>query len=378
MMIRIKPLFLKTALAFCSLMIFSSDAAFAKEISLTLPDKANSNIEIKVQNDLTRSNPADFLQVFVGPKSACCDGKSPMAGRYTFAESTLIFDPAFDFVTGQRYTVLTRNRTGDNTVVTELNEFTLRQTSETIKPEVLMVYPSAASLPENTLRFYIHFSTPMKPHLAAKFIKLVDAQGNADTTAFMKFKQELWSQDRRRLTLLMDPGRIKRGVAQNLTQGPALLEGNTYSIVIDEGWTSASGTRQLVGFKKTFSVTSSLRTLPNTGLWQVESPNLGTRNPLIINFDRPFDHQLAQSSITVLNEDGNLVPGTVSVSGYEKIWRFHPESNWKGDSLQVVVDTQFEDVAGNNFKDLLDHSVNTDIKSINEIRFEVELNKTVD
>ena len=66
---------------------------------------------------------------------------------------------------------------------------------------------------------------------------------------------------------------------------------------------------------------------------------------------------------------------TVTVDENEKIWRFHPEKEWKGASLQIAVDAQFEDVAGNNFKDLLDHSVDTDVKSINQIRFEVALTK---
>ena len=299
-----------------------------------------------------------------------------MAGRYSVTGSAVTFDPAFDFVTGQHYTVATLGSDGSNEVTPALTEFSIKSENEAITPQVLMVYPSGPTLPENTLRFYIHFSTPMKPHPTEQFIKLVDAEGNSDTTAFMKFKQELWSEDRRRLTLLMDPGRIKRGVAQNVAQGPALLEGNTYSIVVDGGWPSASGKQASPRFEKQFSVTAPLRTLPDTALWKVEAPDISTIAPLVIKFDRPFDHQLAQSSISVFNEDGNVVTGTVTVDSNEKIWRFHPERKWVGASLQIAVDAQFEDVAGNNFKDLLDHSVDTDVKSINQIRFGVELNKT--
>ena len=375
MMIRINRLFRNTALAFCVAAIHSGSAAFANESGLILPSQANSNIVITLQNELASVNPKDVLQVFVGQQEACCEAKSPIAGRYSVTDSTVTFDPAFDFITGQRYTVLTRKSDNNNKATPELKEFILQSASEAIRPEVLMVYPSGSTLPENTLRFYIHFSTPMKPHLAEKFIRLVDAEGNSDTTAFMKFKQELWSVDRRRLTLLMDPGRIKRGVAQNLTQGPALLEGNTYSIVVDEGWPNASGKHESPRFEKAFSVTSPLRKLPDAKLWTVQSPEIKTLNPLVIKFDRPFDHQLAQGGIKVLDEDGNLIVGSVSIEDNEKTWRFQPENEWKGTSIQLVVDARLEDVAGNNFKDLLDHSVNTDVKSIIQIRFEVELNK---
>jgi hypothetical protein len=372
---RIKQGLFNSVLVLALAVISTGSAVLANEGSLILPSQADSNIEFALQDESKDIDPAKIMQVFVGSQDACCDGKSPIAGRYSVADNTVTFDPAFDFITDQRYTVLTRYRNGENNAVAELKEFALRSANEAIKPEVLMVYPSGPTLPENTLRFYIHFSTPMKPHLAEEFIKLIDSEGNSDTTAFMKFKQELWSKDRRRLTLLMDPGRIKRGVAQNVAQGPALLEGNTYSIVIDEGWPGASGKQESPRFEKAFSVTSALRTLPDTKLWKVESPEISTVNPLVIKFDRPFDKQLAQNSISVFNEDGNVVSGTVTVDTNEKIWRFQPENEWEGTSLQIAVDAQFEDVAGNNFKDLLDHSADTDVKSINQIRFEVELNK---
>ena len=373
MMSRIQQKLVNLALVMGLAVTSIGSVAFADRNSLILPSLSNSNIEFTVQDAQGDIDPAKRLQVFVGPQDSCCGGKSPITGRYSVIDNTVTFDPAFDFMTGQRYTVLTRRSDGSNKVISELKEFTLQSTSDVVKPEVLMVYPSAATLPENTLRFYIHFSTPMKPHLAAKFIKLVDAKGKADTTAFMTFKQELWSKDRKRLTLLMDPGRIKRGVAQNLTQGPALLAGNSYSIVVDEGWPSANGKQEAARFEKVFTVTSALRTLPDTTLWEVEVPVVSTLNPLVIKFDRPFDRQLLKSSIKVSNEDGGLISGEVSIDDNEVIWRFYPEREWSGASVQIAVDARLEDVAGNNFKDLLDHSVETGVKSINEIKFEVEL-----
>ena len=113
------------------------------------------------------------------------------------------------------------------------------------------VYPSGDLLPENVLRFYVHFSEPMTPHLASDFVTLRDASGVADRAAFMKFKQELWNADRTRLTVLIDPGRIKRSVATNLDLGPALLEGERYSLTVDEGWPSADGSSVLPSFLET-------------------------------------------------------------------------------------------------------------------------------
>ena len=72
-----------------------------------------------------------------------------------------------------------------------------------VDAKVVGIYPSGDVLPENVLRFYIHFARPMKPHVAFDCIKLLDASGNADEAAFMRFKQELWNEDRTRLAVLV-------------------------------------------------------------------------------------------------------------------------------------------------------------------------------
>lgn len=41
----------------------------------------------------------------------------------------------------------------------------------------------------------------------------------------LAIKEELWSSDGKRLTILFDFGRIKRGVSTNRRQGPALEKG---------------------------------------------------------------------------------------------------------------------------------------------------------
>lgn len=369
----IHQLLLSIALAFSLVVVNIGSVALAKEGSLILPSQPDSNVEFVLQNKLTDSDPAEILQVFVGKQTACCAGKSPIAGRYAVAGNTVTFDPVFDFIKGQYYTVMISDKDAGNNSIHELSEFAIEPDSEAIRPEVVMIYPSGDDFPENTLRFYVHFSTPMKPHLSTQFIKLVDANGVSDTAAFMAFKQELWSEDRKRLTLLMDPGRIKRGVAQNLALGPALLQGNNYSLVIEAGWPSASGEHTMPGFEKSFSVSKALRTLPDTNSWAIVPPEVLTREPLLIEFDRPFDYQLVESSITVLDKAGQLIPGAVSIERHEKTWRFEPQNVWKEKLIQIVVDARLEDVAGNNFKDLLDHSVKTETKSIDQQVFTVEL-----
>lgn len=348
-------------------------AAHAFEGDLILPTKGSSNVVFELHDGQPGIDPTAVFQVFVGKLDACCKGKSPMAGRYSIDDSKVSFIPAFDFIEGQNYTVEVFDKNASAKCTHSLEEFTIDRTVDIVSPKIVSIFPSGTHIPENTLRFYIHFSTPMKPHVSTDYIKLVNAKGTQDTAAFMALKQELWSEDRKRLTLLMDPGRIKRGVAQNLTLGPALQEEGTYSIIIEEGWPTANGMQTMPRFENTFVVSKALRTLPDTSLWTITSPKHMTNDPLIIDFDRPFDSELLLSEISVLDEDGRPIPGMISTEKQERTWRFDRKGKWNNARIQVVVDTQLEDVAGNNFIDLLDHLVGTAASTTNKKYININL-----
>jgi hypothetical protein len=54
------------------------------------------------------------------------------------------------------------------------------------------VYPTADTLPENLLKFYIHFSRPMRDGDAARHVALLDERGRAVSDAFLATDTELW------------------------------------------------------------------------------------------------------------------------------------------------------------------------------------------
>ena len=321
--------------------------AVAGESSLVLPTQTDGRIVLPIQFTPGNEKPTEYLQVFVGDQSECCAGRTPVAGNYSFNdEHGLIFEPVFDFIEGQTYTV--------STMAEGRQEFVIQPESQIPVTEAVAIYPSGDELPENTLRFYLHFPVPVKPQVASQYVELHDANGVADHAAFMVFKQELWSEDRKRLTLLLDPGRIKRGVTQNLTLGPALSAGNQYSIVVKSGWPAAVGSRSLQGMEKRFQVTESLNTLPDISAWGAEVPGVFTRDRLVLQFDRSFDFELVQRAIRVVDGTGRVVSGEVLIGNREQQCQFQPHDVWATDEIQVVVDARLEDIAGNNFNELLD------------------------
>ncbi|MEM8934847.1 MAG: hypothetical protein AAGC77_00385, partial [Pseudomonadota bacterium] len=201
-------------------------AAFADEGGLILPAEVDEPVVATLVGgdiDLQAANPAEILRVFTGGVEMCCADRTPMAGRYQLDGDRLVFTPAFGFVHGQEYTA-SLNRAQDGAAWKHQKvAFRIASDGPVESASVVGVYPSGDILPENVLRFYIHFTKPMKPHVAFNYIKLLDGSGSADDAAFMKFKQELWNEDRTRLTVLMDPGRIKREVETNVRLGPALI-----------------------------------------------------------------------------------------------------------------------------------------------------------
>lgn len=343
--------------------------ALAQQSECIVPAKVNDTVLFTTASALPKhSKAADYLQVFVGNKSTFYNAKKPIAGKYTVHGNTISFLPQFNFVAEQNYLIkIKENREEYRFIPFKIED------KKTSNPQVTAIYPSGDILPENVLRFYIHFSQPMQPYVAFKHIKLIDEQGKIDSATFMKFKQELWSADHKRLTVLIDPGRIKRGLPSNDRIGAALHEGKKYKIVIDSEWKTANGNKNLLIFEKEFSVTTALRTLPNTNDWEISTPKLNSKDTLKITFHRPFDYELLQQYIHVFSDDNSEIKGKIIVKKNETEWLFSPNEEWKTKEIRLVINGNLEDVAGNNFKDLMDHRLQDGTKGVSFVEIPIKL-----
>ena len=68
-----------------------------------------------------------------------------------------------------------------------------------------------------------------------------------------------------------------------------------------------------------------------------------------------------------------MINGNVDVSETGKKWQFYPSQHWTTNKLKIAVNATLEDVAGNNFKDLLDHSVDVQTNQVNSISIDLNL-----
>ncbi|MCJ8298124.1 MAG: hypothetical protein MJK13_04195 [Pseudomonadales bacterium] len=197
----------------------------------------------------------------------------------------------------------------------------------------------------------------MKQKVSASYIRLVNSEGVADTQAFMNLGTELWSPDAKRLTVLLDPGRIKRGVGTNEALGPALLLGESYSLVIDGRWPTYEGKTLEGGFVKPIVVEGPYRTLPSLNNWTVTEVN---RSQLKVTLDRIFDSALLKRFVMITNDKGLPIVGIIVLGTSEMSFTFIPNRRFESNVINIVIDPRLEDITGNNFESLLDSPVGVD------------------
>jgi hypothetical protein len=165
---------------------------------------------------------------------------------------------------------------------------------------------------------------------------------------FLEIDEELWNAEMTRLTLFIDPGRIKRGVQPLEEIGPVLEQGKSYTLVIDRKWQDADGVPLKESYRKAFKAGPPQRQPIVTGAWKVTAPAAGSVEPVRILFPEPLDHALARRLIKVVDQEGQTVPGETSLGDDERRWSFMPAKVWAAGLYQIAVQTTIEDLAGNN------------------------------
>lgn len=208
------------------------------------------------------------------------------------------------------------------------------------------IFPSAEVLPANHLKFYLHFAEPMRQGVFLEHCALLDESGQPVREPFRE--TELWSDDRRRLTLWLHPGRQKTGVNLNVELGPVLEPGRTYTLRISEHWPTENGAPLARGIAKRFRTSAKVSAQLDTAAWQIRAPKSATREPIEVRFPAPLDYALLQRCLRVVNADGHAVAGQVGIGPRECSWLFTPATAWPAQPCQLIVDSILEDLAGNS------------------------------
>lgn len=276
------------------------------------------------------SSPSE-LKVYRG------DSTQPLFGTTTQQSGTLIFVPAAPFVAGATYRVELSLPNGS------ISTHWVTRDPQKKDPPYVDLSPSSVAIPANTLKLYLDFSEPMEQGVFLKHLTLQKRNGDEVVGAFRE--TELWSPDGKRLTVMLHPGRQKTGVNLNIDEGPVLIVGEHYRLVVSSQWRSTSGVS--LGKEGVFTLDpiAADHEQPDPARWQVHAPKAGTLDPLLVITDELFEPQIFQRALQVPGIAGQAEAKVIDLKRIE--WRFTPEKPWNPGEHQITIDPELEDMAGN-------------------------------
>lgn len=303
--------------------------------------------------------------VQVRPDGGGVSGLPAMAGRVVADGGDACFVPRFCFAAGTSYAVSIGG------AVAAVLARPRREPPATT--EVSSIWPTAAVVPRNLLRLYVEFSAPMSEGYAAGCVRITagdhGATGSGETGsgntgsgqalagALLPAEHELWDGARRRLTVLLDPARIKRGLAAHRERGYPLRPGQAFRLVVDEEFRDAAGARLRRGAERRYRAGADERRRVDPLRWQLSVPAAGTRDPLEVRFGRPLDSALLRRCLRVCGPGGRPAAGSAAAGAQEMSWRFTPRAPWQPGSFRLLVDPVLEDVAGNSVSRVFDREL---------------------
>jgi len=214
-------------------------------------------------------------------------------------------------------------------------------------PRVDAVYPTSQTVPENVLRFYVYFTRAMQRHTLASSLRLLDSDNSEVEGALYRGRYELLSADGKRLTVLMNPGRVKTGLDSHERLGRALSAGETFTLVIGTEARDTRGCALRDPYQKHLRVVPARRQAVDPEAWLLKIPKAETREAIAVDLDRPYDHVSLYHRIRVRDRNGALVPGTIGLGENERSWFFTPRTAWRDANYDLFINTLLEDLAGN-------------------------------
>ena len=228
--------------------------------------------------------------------------------------------------------------------------------NEIQNPAIINIYPTSDTLPENLLRFYLHFSKPMRVTGYLEKIKLLDEKGQEIIGAIFNNVYELWDNEQKQLTLLFDPSRVKTGLIANEEKGRSLQMGKNYQLVIGT-LEDVAGNRMKEPHAKSFFVSKEDRISPNIALWEIKTPTATSQSHLVVQFPEMLDQFSLRQRLQLTNKNNDPISGKIEISHQETIWRFTPSEPWLAGNYILHVHGRLEDPCGNNLNGLFDHTI---------------------
>ncbi len=266
----------------------------------------------------------------------------PVFARLKNEGGNLRLTPTFLLSVDEPYEIRLISKSGN---VLTSKKYQFRNTN-TFPPKVRGVLPGCRIVPANLLKFYIEFDQPMREGKSVfDFFAILDEQEKAVKSPWRR--QELWSNNAKRLTLWIHPGRIKQGVNLREELGPVLEPEKKYTLVISKKIRSQNGISPIKDFRLEFETAEEYRRIIHPEEWKIKLPPAGSKGFLMIETVRALDPHLFRRHVDILNSEGRKIPVQMSWDGNQKIFRLTPGQRWGSGDYLIKISGYLEDLAGN-------------------------------
>ena len=198
----------------------------------------------------------------------------------------------------------------------------------------------------------------MSEGAAGDHVHLVDdASGIELEDALLPMEPELWDRNRRRLTVLLDPARIKRGLQPHQQAGYPLQPGEAVRVMVGPELPDAGGRPLREQFEHRYQIGPDVRehvhaepVAPDPAGPGHTPAGRGRLRPTA----RPRGCSCGASPSPPVRADR---PSGRGVGGEERSWAFIPAAPWAPGLHYLIVDPRLEDLAGNSVARVFDRDV---------------------
>jgi hypothetical protein len=277
--------------------------------------------------------------------------ENPVLGKFFEENGSLVFRPIVPFSWDQEYEIYKKDQF--------YLEFIVRTPEKVIRPKLLGIYPKLDTVPENLLKMYFEFDSPMQQSRSSlDFIKVFNLTKKEEVAIFLPLENELWNLEKTRLTLWLDPGRIKKDLIPNQEKGIPIEAGNQYELIVERHFSGGTYGADLgKSYTKRFYVSQRDRQRSNVNQWKLTIPKSNSKEGLGIEFDEFLDVILANESIAIVDENKQEISGDFLTSKKGSNTLFVPSNPWEKGSYRLIIDSKLEDLAGNNLNRLFDEDL---------------------
>ena len=287
--------------------------------------------------------------IIFGPYHKATKTITPMSGEYRYDRDA---EPAFLIFTPHQRLAEDILYAAQELIDGQITEYdhTFWNPDED-KTQILICPPDDPQLPANHLKFYVHFSEPMRPTESWEHFSLKDLHtGELVPRPFRHI--DLWDEQNRRLTLWFHPGRQKTGVNLNVDLGGILTAGHNYLLLIDPQWKTQAGQPLDGSIKKqyAFKAVNADHEQPEPNNWELTQPTANTTQPLIISFGEMLDFATAGKAITTCTINEAHLKFTQQADWDGSRVKIFPSKPWPAGVYTVTLNPRLEDLSGNSLE----------------------------